>query len=170
MYASYWDDQVEFGTQYAIYAIDPATCEVENVFAMDNVYGQSIVDLAFHPNGRLYAASREGFLEIDPVRWQLLNFFPASDIIDYSHYHQIIFDEEGVGLISSDEDHDQDNIISDHHLYRYDFRNQTLLWDRHYLPSEFDQQILLNAKIGDLYVNLAIRPSVPSMLDLESLE
>src|SRR5690606_25070409 len=115
-----------------INSVNLENCEVRPVFTMDEDYGRFINDIAYHPNGRMYGTTHLGLLEIDPVTWELLNYTPWNLLFVSSDYTYILFDEEGIGLLSRPEEDSEDSRYDNYHLYHYDIRNQSILWDKIY--------------------------------------
>src|SRR5690606_28124237 len=123
-----------------------------------------------HPNCRLYGTTHLGLLEINPVNGELVTFAPWNIQFPQSDYTNILFDEEGIGLLSRPEEDSEDSRYDNYHLYHYDIRNQSILWDKIYPYSVFNRQMILTAKIDNYYVFGGIGLQDVQLLDLENLE
>src|SRR5690606_33959663 len=140
------------GHSKTLYSVDRNNCQVEEVLKMDASYGEFIQEIAFHPNGRMYATATEGLLEIDPVTWNMISFLPWNKIIPPSFFYYLFFDENGVGWISAEAGTGPGGGIESH-LYFYDTRDQKVLQDKVYPRSVFADNLTLYGKIGKYYLN-----------------
>src|SRR5690606_18221177 len=157
-------------TGFIIYSVTLENCEVRPVFTIDDDYGRYIYDIAYHPNGRLYGTTHLGLLEINPVNGELVTFAPWNIQFPQSDYTNILFDEEGIGLLTRPEEDSEDSRYDNYHLYQYDTRNQSILWDKLYPYFLFNDDIQLTAKIGNYYVFDGINPQHVRLLNLENLD
>lgn len=104
-------------TRYIIYSLNLENCEVNPVFTMDEKYGNLFRDIAYHPNGRIYGTTPLGLLEINPVNGDLVTFTPWSIQFPQTDYTYIIFDEEGIGLLTKPVEDSDDDRYDNYHLY-----------------------------------------------------
>ena len=152
-----------------IHSIDTNTCKTAEKFSIDEEDGTYIMrDFKFHPNGRLYAITRAGILEIDAITWTLRDIIPwtqftAPPQFNVPHLaHKIIFDEEGIGMISG-------GSIEGNLFFYYDMQDRKLIKERIIYREEYSPALApFSNKVGK-YFFVGIQKQDSLLFDFETL-
>lgn len=152
-----------------IHSIDTNTCKVEENFSIDEEDETYIMrDLKFHPNGRLYAITRAGILEIDAITWTLRDIIPWTQFTAPRQFnvpqlaYKIIFDEEGIGMISG-------GSIEGNLFFYYDMQDRKLIKERIIYREEYSAALApFSNKVGE-YFFVGIQKQDSLLFDFETL-